>query len=289
MPADTVPVPLSAPLRAVMYHSVANRTEDPYQVTVSPGRLERQLGWLSRRGLTGVTMDRLLRARAQGRGAGLVGLTFDDGYADFLERAVPLLRRFGFTATVFVLPGRLGGTNEWDSLGPRKPLLTEDGIRAVVAAGMEIGSHGLRHTDLTKADDALLTSETARSRALLRELTGAEVAGFCYPYGTVDARVVEAVRAAGYSYGCAINPGPLTGVFALPRIHVGEKDTALRLRMKWALHRWRREPAALDAYPVGAGLPPGPFAASPVASPAASPTVGREASVPVSEAGRSGP
>ena len=231
-----------------MYHSVADPTDDPYRVTVSPKRLEKQLRWMSRRGLTGVSMDRLLRARAEGRGSGLVGLTFDDGYADFVDTALPLLRRHEFTATVYALPGRLGGTNEWDSLGPRKPLLTEAGIRQVVAAGMEIGSHGLRHTDLTEADDTLLRAETARSRELLREISGAEVPGFCYPYGTVDARAVDAVRAAGYAYAVGIDPGPLTGLFALPRFHVGEKDTGVRLRLKWLLHGRRREPVPYDVY-----------------------------------------
>ncbi|MEV6422858.1 polysaccharide deacetylase family protein [Streptomyces sp. NPDC051662] len=250
MSADTVS---AGPLWAAMYHSVADPTDDPYRVTVSPDRLERQLRWLRRRGLTGVSMDRLLRARAGGRGAGLVGLTFDDGYADFLEQAVPLLRRYAFTATVFVLPGRLGGTNEWDSPGPSKPLLTADGIRAAARAGMEIGSHGLRHTDLTKADDALLATDTARSRELLRELlrnlTGRhEVAGYCYPYGSVDARAIRAVRAAGYAYACAIDPGPLTGVFALPRVHVGEGDTGPRLHLKRRLHGWRRRPVPAGEY-----------------------------------------
>ncbi|MFD5111169.1 polysaccharide deacetylase family protein [Streptomyces sp. NPDC058391] len=260
MPADTVSAsPPSAsrgprrtspgPLWAVMYHSVADCSDDPYQVTVSPGRLDRQLRWLRRRGLTGVGMERLLRARAEGRGAGLVGLTFDDGYADFLDEAVPLLRRYEFSATVFVLPGLLGGTNEWDRLGPRKPLLTEDGIRRAAAAGMEIGSHGLRHTDLIGAAAGLLAGETGRSRELLRALTGAEVTGFCYPYGTVDARAMEAVRAAGYTYACAISPGPLTGMLALPRVHVGERDTSLRLHIKRRLHRWRREPVPAGAYP----------------------------------------
>jgi peptidoglycan/xylan/chitin deacetylase (PgdA/CDA1 family) len=115
---------------------------------------------------------------------------------------------------------------------------------------MEIGSHGLRHTDLVKADDALLASETAHSRELLREITGSAVTGFCYPYGTVDARAADAVRAAGYSYAVGISPGPLTGMFALPRLHVGEKDTSPRLHLKWRLHRWRREPVAAGPYPV---------------------------------------
>ncbi|WP_446042028.1 polysaccharide deacetylase family protein [Streptomyces sp. SID1121] len=244
MPADT---PSAGPLWAVMYHSVADHTDDPYQVTVSPGRLERQLRWLRRRGLAGVGMAQLLRARAEGRGARMVGLTFDDGYADFNEAAVPLLHRYGFTATVYVLPGRLGGENEWDSLGPRKPLLTEDGVRLAAEAGMEVGSHGLRHVDLTVADDETLAAETAQSRALLQDITGTEVTGFCYPYGTIDERVIGAVRQAGYAYAVGIDPGPLTGLFALPRIHVGENDTGPRLHLKRRLHRWRREPVPYAA------------------------------------------
>lgn len=247
MSADTVS---AGPLWAAMYHSITDPTDDPYRVTVSPDRLDRQLRWLLRRGLTGVSMERLLLARARGDHAGLVGLTFDDGYADFLDNAVPLLRRYGFTATVYVLPGRLGGTNEWDSLGPRKPLLDEDGIREVAAAGMEVGSHGLRHTDLTGADDALLADETRGSREALRAITGTEVTGFCYPYGTVDERVVAAVREAGYRYAVGISPGPLTGLFALPRLHIGQEDTAPRLFLKRALHARRRVPVPYGPYPT---------------------------------------
>ncbi|MFC1261545.1 MULTISPECIES: polysaccharide deacetylase family protein [Streptomyces] len=226
-----------------MYHSVGDRSEDPYRITVTPERLDAQLGWLRRRGLRGVSVAELLAARARGEDRGLVGLTFDDGYADFVTHALPCLRRHGCGATLFVLPGRLGADNAWDPLGPRKPLLTADGIRHAVAEGVEIGSHGLTHVDLTTADDATLKAETAESRALLTELTGAPVTGFCYPYGTVDARAAEAVRAAGYAYACAIDPGPLTGPHALPRVHVGERDTAVRLLLKTRLHRLRRRPA----------------------------------------------
>lgn len=183
-------------------------------------------------------------ARARGEGRDLVGLTFDDGYTDFTANAMPLLRQHGFGATLFVLPGRLGGENAWDPLGPRRPLLDADGIRRAAATeGIEIGSHGLTHVDLTAADDATLRAETAESRAVLAELTGAPVPGFCYPYGTLDARAVEAVRAAGYGYACAIDPGPLTGPHALPRLHIGENDTAVRLFLKHRLHRVRRRAA----------------------------------------------
>ncbi|MFF8971373.1 polysaccharide deacetylase family protein [Streptomyces sp. NPDC014995] len=223
----------------VMYHSVGDCSHDPYRITVSPRRLDRQLRWLRRRGLRGVGVRELLTSRARGAGQDLVGLTFDDGYADFVLHALPLLRRHGCGATLFVLPGRLGGDNAWDPLGPRKPLLSAEGIRHAAAEGIEIGSHGLTHVDLTRVDDALLQAEVRDSRTLLSEVTGADVHGFCYPYGRLHRRAVDAVRAAGYTYACATDPGHLTGLLALPRVHFGENDTAWRLYLK---HRLRRRP-----------------------------------------------
>ncbi|MEU9999770.1 polysaccharide deacetylase family protein [Streptomyces sp. NPDC050848] len=247
MPAATAP-PTAAirrllpkpPPWVVMYHSIADPTDDPYRVTVSPVRFARQLHWLRDRGLRGVSVRELLAARAEGSAKGLVGLTFDDGYADFVESALPLLRRHDFTATVYVLPGRIGGENAWDGNGPRKPLLSEDGILRVAEAGMEIGSHGLRHVSLPTLDAETLAHETRRSRELLEEITGSTVDGFCYPYGDVDDRAVRAVREAGYRYGCAIDPGPLTCAHALPRVHIGEQDTSWRLTVKRLLHPLRR-------------------------------------------------
>nr|WP_085207439.1 polysaccharide deacetylase family protein [Streptomyces sp. Amel2xC10] len=222
-----------------MYHSVGDCSDDPYRITVTPERLDRQLTWLARRGLRGVSVAELLAAPDRRR---LVGLTFDDGYADFVTGALPVLREHRCTATLFVLPGRLGGDNAWDPLGPRKPLLTADGVRRAAAEGIEIGSHGLTHTDLTRADDLTLKAETAESRAALADLLGTDVAGFCYPYGTVDARAVAAVRDAGYGYACAIDPGPLNGPHALPRVHVGQNDHTVRLFLKYRLHGLRRRP-----------------------------------------------
>ncbi|MYW63781.1 polysaccharide deacetylase family protein [Streptomyces sp. SID8379] len=223
-----------------MYHSVDDCTDDPYNVTVTPERLQQQLRWLRSRGLRGVSVAELLAARSRGAGRGLVGLTFDDGYGDFVENAVPLLRHYECSATVFVLSGRLGGENDWDVQGPRKSLLTAQGIRAAAAAGMEIGSHGLMHVDLTGVDEAQRRAEIQRSKAQLEELTGGEVHGFCYPYGCVDPATVDAVRRAGYRYGCAISPGSLTGVHAMPRVFVGQRDAPWRLELKRRIHRVRR-------------------------------------------------
>ncbi|WP_329022785.1 polysaccharide deacetylase family protein [Streptomyces sp. NBC_00690] len=232
--------PLTRPW-ILMYHSVADPTDDPYGITVARDRLDLQLRWLRRRGLIGVGVGTLLRAHAHGNAAKLVGLTFDDGYADFIDAALPVLRHHGCTATLFVLPGRIGGTNEWDPDGPRRPLIGEDGIRTAVAAGTEIASHGLAHTDLTRADDEELRRETWLSRRWLAELTGRAPEGFCYPYGTVDARVAGAVRDAGYTYACAIRPPTaVAGTYALARTHISQADRAVRLGVKRLRHRLGR-------------------------------------------------
>jgi peptidoglycan/xylan/chitin deacetylase (PgdA/CDA1 family) len=216
----------------LMYHSVSPYDEDPYEATITPKRFERHMRWLRGRRLRGVSMAELLSARADGRGRGLVGLTFDDGYQDFLIYAMPILQRYGFTATTFVLAGRLGGQNEWDRPGPEKALLTADQVCQAAQSGMEIGSHGLDHVSLPEADDTRLSAETVRSRVILEELTGQQIRGFCYPWGHLDARVLKAVRVAGYGYACAGAPSAAIGRLAIPRTYVHDRDNSWRLDAK---------------------------------------------------------
>ncbi len=223
-----------------MYHSIEPYASDPFQVTVRPERFDRQLRWLHRRGLRGVSMSDLLAARRAGRAAGLVGLTFDDGYTDFVTHAMPALARYGFGATVFVIAGALGADNRWDRPGPRKTLMTADEVRQAAAAGIEIGSHSLTHARLTGADEPALAAEVGDSRVVLAELTGQEIEGFCYPYGAVGGREVDAVRAAGYGYACAVYPSTLDGPHAIPRTFVGDRDTSPRLHAKRLRHTLRR-------------------------------------------------
>ena len=83
---------------------------------------------------------KLVDAMRAGRPRGLVGITFDDGYVSVLEAALPELQRHGFTATMYIVSGRLGGSNDWDE-GPRWPLMSAGQIGELAAAGMEIGSH----------------------------------------------------------------------------------------------------------------------------------------------------
>jgi peptidoglycan/xylan/chitin deacetylase (PgdA/CDA1 family) len=223
-----------------MYHSVSDHGLGPLDVTVRPDRFDEQLRWLRARGLRGVDVSELLEAHARGADHGLVGLTFDDGYADFATDVVPALARHGFTATVYVLADRLGGYNEWDQPGPIKSLMTAGQIKQVAAAGMEVGSHGLRHVSLPEVTDAELVAETVRSREVLSALLGMDVTGFAYPYGRMGRREVEAARAAGYWHACAVEPSTEAGILALPRTFVGQCDGWLRLLAKQLRHTRRR-------------------------------------------------
>jgi len=238
-----------------MYHSISPSTEpDPHRLRVHPSRLDRHLRLLSRLGLRGVSLGELLRAQEQGRARGLVGLTFDDGYADFLDHAVPVLERHGMTGTLYVVAGRLGGANDWDD-GPRLPIMDADQVRAVAAAGHEVGSHTMTHPRLAGADPADLAREVVESRRVLSAVLQAEVPGFCYPYGSYDDAAAEAVRAAGYDHACVTGDYDPGDRFTLPRCYVSPGDTTVHVVARMVRHRVRvRKP--LPASPTSRGPTP---------------------------------
>lgn len=221
----------------IMYHSVENDPHDPYQVCISPERFFWQMSLLSRRGLRGVSMRELVNAHRRGAAAGLVGLTFDDGYRTVADIAAPILQDFGFTATVFVVCEQLGGTNVWDHPGRSRPLLDAADLANLLDRGFEIGSHGATHLSLCGRDESVLESEVRGSREHLGQI--GSIDGFCYPYGDVDDASMAAVAAAGYDYACAVQPGNLSSRYALPRRFMGDRDGRLRLWGKRAVHAAR--------------------------------------------------
>jgi len=187
-------------------------------------------------------MRQLLRATSLGEAKSLVGLTFDDGYKDFLHNALPVLERFNFSATLFSL-GSIPRENYWDyRYNPdlQLKLLEAEDLREIVARGIEVGSHGMDHVDLTCMAPEVLKKDLSDSRQVLSKLVGEEIEGFCYPYGSVDSMVVQAVRRAGYSYACSIEIQVKRNTFDLPRIPIGDRDGFLRFALKLKYYsQWR--------------------------------------------------
>jgi peptidoglycan/xylan/chitin deacetylase (PgdA/CDA1 family) len=223
----------------LMYHSVEEVAVDPHELCLTPGKFAEQMTWLAVHGLRGVSMRELVAAVRTGRERGLVGLTFDDGYVNVLDTAVPELQRRGFTATMFIISDLLGKTNEWEEPGtPVWPLMSSDQVIKVAAAGMEIGSHTATHPRLRGIAADRLRQEVAGSRSRLTDLLGEPVQGFAYPYGSMDAAARQAVRDAGYDYACSVeSPLSSLGTFALPRIIFKQRDGAGRMTAKKILFR----------------------------------------------------
>jgi peptidoglycan/xylan/chitin deacetylase (PgdA/CDA1 family) len=214
----------------LMYHEVGPHRPGSRlnRWRVLPEDFARQMELLARRGIGGVALRDLLDGRAEGERRAV--LTFDDGYEGVLSRALPILKSHGFTATVFVVSGKIGGVNDWDGETPGDALLSAGGVRALHAAGIEIGSHGATHRALPELSDADLEAEVAGSKAALEAVTGASVVSFCYPYGAFDDRSVEAVRAAGYRAATVIRGGivpDLSDPLRLKRVAVRGTNTLL--------------------------------------------------------------
>jgi peptidoglycan/xylan/chitin deacetylase (PgdA/CDA1 family) len=218
-------------LPILCYHNVAAAPgEAPFKLLyVSPDRFERQLWTLRRLGLRGVCIGEGMSRLRNSTSRGCVVLTFDDGYTDTLMTAAPLMRRYGFGATCYVVSGAVGTYNSWDAeyLGERKPLMGREQLDQWLAAGMEVGSHSLSHPRLRELPQDQAREEIAESRAALRNLLGVPIEHFAYPFGHFTAGIVELVRCAGYSSAVTVLPGVARSSddpLRLPRILVdGER------------------------------------------------------------------
>lgn len=124
----------------------------------------------------------------------LAVLTFDDAYANFLERAWPMLDELGLPATLFVPVGFLDGTHPPPIHGVDLPPAHWEDLAAAVAGGrLEIGAHSWTHRDLRRLPDAALGRELGAARRRLAERLGVEIAAFCYPRGLWNRRLERRV------------------------------------------------------------------------------------------------
>lgn len=233
-------------LPILCYHNVARAPEDaPFKLLyVSPEKFERQLWTLRRLGLRGVsTSEGIARLRETTARARVV-LTFDDGYADTLTTAAPLLKRYGFSATCYVVSGAVGTYNRWDAehLQETKSLMSHEQIEQWLAAGMELGSHSCSHARLRDLPRDAAQYEIAESRAALRRSFGVPVEHFAYPFGHFSAETVDLVRRCGYLSAVTVLPGVARASddpFRLPRITVNGQQGLWRLLLQLVAPRER--------------------------------------------------
>ena len=222
-PANPTPRTVRVPI--LTYHRVheyaTELTKSQPDLTVEPTAFREQMAALDRAGFRTISQRQLFDALY--RGASLpprpVIVSVDDGYVDDVTEILPVLRRHRMVATFYVITRRV---HEAGFVNTRQ-------IRALEAAGMDVGAHTRTHASLPALPAAALRSEVEGSAADLRAILGHPVYWFAYPYGAFDAGVEQAVRRAGFLLAVTTKGGTTASATApleIPRIHVGRSATA---------------------------------------------------------------
>jgi peptidoglycan/xylan/chitin deacetylase (PgdA/CDA1 family) len=214
------------------------------QLETTPEEFVRQMAFLGRAGYRTVPLARVLTG--PGGAVGFrrsVVLTFDDGTLDSWEQARPVLDRHGFTATLFIVSGHVGGRSTWDrDVGePSRPLMSWNQIRELQEAGFEIGSHTHTHRPLGRLSDAEARSELELSFRTLEQQLGTVPRFLAYPRGSFTERHKRLARETGYSGACAVllRWGDLmrSDRYALMRMTVKGGESMFRFRIRLAASR----------------------------------------------------
>lgn len=211
----------------LVYHSIENvsKSTKMRSMHVAPKRFKFQMMLLKMMGYKGLSM-RELKPYIDGHKTGkVVGITFDDGYKNNLVNAVPILLKYGFSATCYLVQGRIGEYNVWDIKKnlPKISLMSSNEIFEWIGAGMDIGAHSLTHPNLTKIDKQTASIEIEKCKINLENEFNIKLEDFCYPYGCFDEDIVNITSKAGFSSAVTMNRGRASiysNRFALPRIPI---------------------------------------------------------------------
>lgn len=194
----------------LLYHSVSTQASPRFcQWTVHPRQFTQHLDYLVQQGYTPLTVSQLVRAISHPDcplPAKPVTITFDDGFADFSEQALPALRRRGFPSTLYVTTAYVGGTARWlasEGEGDRR-MLTWRQIVEAARQGTECGAHSRTHRRLDELPVAQARGEIEGSKAELEDRLGIAVETFAYPHGCSSPTVRDLVKEAGFSSACAV-------------------------------------------------------------------------------------
>lgn len=224
--APDIPVPV------LMYHSVSDAPAATTRaLSVRPAMFAAQLRYLRHQGFSGLTFGELCQGRRTGQPlpARPIVLTFDDGYADLIESALPIMIEQGFPATVFVTTGWLVGAARYTAGTPPDRMLSWGQVTELASAGVEIGAHSHSHAQLDQISEPRLRVELASSRRFLEDRLGRPVCSLAYPYGYSSKRVRGVAREVGYLQAAVVANAVAASAcdpFGVPRLTI-RRSTSL--------------------------------------------------------------
>jgi peptidoglycan/xylan/chitin deacetylase (PgdA/CDA1 family)/glycosyltransferase involved in cell wall biosynthesis len=201
-----------ATIPVLMYHRVVSETPEysRHGIWVTARSFEQNLFSLKQRGCTPITFEQL-RLFLSGEFTlprKPVILTFDDGYEDNYTYAFPLLKKYGFSAVIFLVSDETRRINFWDADEPQVPLVNNEQILEMSEAGIEFGSHTVTHPNLSQCSPEQIRSELIESKQMIEQLTGKKIVSLAYPFGAVNETIKSIAAETGYHFGIATNSGP---------------------------------------------------------------------------------
>ena len=212
----------------LMYHSISQSANPKFkQYTVAPALFTAQMDFLHQNAYTPLNATQLIQALT-GMSAlpkRPVAITFDDGFADFYQHALPVLERHKFTATLHITTGFVGKTSRWMQREgeTERPMLSWNQIVEISNNGIECGAHTHSHSKLDMLPLPMARDEIVRSKELIEDHVGRKVSSFAYPFGYSTLAVRQLVQKAGFSSACTMNiamSSDTTEHFALERLMV---------------------------------------------------------------------
>jgi peptidoglycan/xylan/chitin deacetylase (PgdA/CDA1 family) len=214
---------------------------------VSPENFAQQMHYLAEHAQA-VGLDELLKRPQLERIC--CAITFDGGYESVLEAALPVLRQFGFPATLYLPTDAIHATvnlasDDFPGLCPSDRMLTWRQVGTLAGSGISIGSQLLQHRDLTKLEPRQAFAELSGSKQTIEERVGSPCRDFSYPRGLYDWTAVDWVRAAGYRTAVTRIHGPwspYSDPLLIPRMEIRPEytleDFAAVLRGDWDYLGW---------------------------------------------------
>ena len=218
----------------LMYHSISEGVSHRrayYETNTSPKVFEEQMRFLCENGYCSITLGaavKLIDACKDNQKT--VVITFDDGYRDFYTAACPLLSKYGFSATVFVVTGLVGGAKAQFN---GKDCMSWTEMREMRSHGIEIGSHTVTHPELESMEPAAIEHEISQSKRAIEDQIGGPVRSFAYPYAfpemnsALTSFLARTLEEHGYENGVTTILGTAhlgCNRFFLPRLPINTWD-----------------------------------------------------------------
>jgi peptidoglycan/xylan/chitin deacetylase (PgdA/CDA1 family) len=181
------------------YHKISPQKEFGL-TTITPAIFEKQIKIIQQSGFTPITFGEL-KSQSEFPQNPLI-ITFDDGYESVYRYALPVLVKYNIKVVIYVLSDFIGQINIWEAYKIQRRFrhLSTQQIREMVKLGIEIGSHGKKHSYLPNLNDKELHDEIMISKTKLSDIAGDEIISYCYPYGVSNRKIEEVVKKCNYKF-----------------------------------------------------------------------------------------